>query len=206
MSHYAGSSFMNTIPDRFSPWASNLPFREELEVSRSINRSIALTAAAAIWFIGVPAAAAYQAVSIDETKADVSLKDSAIPALRDQRSLLIDALLGYARLGPAWDGSYDDEIPSKEAVFQASTYIEKLPHFLPLPEVSVASDGEIILFWKDEDFYLDVGFRGKENIVYFGQTAGMKVKGMQGFDDIFSSSDKLASFLISANDSTQVQL
>jgi hypothetical protein len=205
MPHYGELSLMNTIPDRFSPWASQ-PFREELESSRSINKSIVLTAAAAIWFIGIPPAAAYQLPSNDEMKADVSSKDSAMPVVQDQRSLLIDTLLSYARLGPAWDGSYDDEIPSKEAVFQASTYIEKLPHFLPLPEASVASDGEIILFWKDEDFYLDVGFRGNENIVYFGQAAGEKVKGLQDFDNVFSSSDKLASFLISANASNQVQL
>jgi hypothetical protein len=195
---------LSTIPDRFSPWASDFPFQSELEQSRSIHRSLTLSAAAAIWFVGIPPAALCQPVANNEAKANVWSKDIAIPAIRDQRSSLIDTLLGYASLDAAWDGSYDDKIPSTEAVFQASTYIEKLPHFLPLPEASVASDGEIILFWKDGDFYLDVGFRGNENIVYFGQTADAKVKGSQGFDDIFSSSDELASFLISANVSNKV--
>lgn len=197
---------MNTIPDRFSPWAISSPFKEELEESRSINRSIALTAAAAIWFVGIPPAAACQLGSTDMQKADVSAKEVAIPAAQDQRSLLIETLLGYSRLGHAWDGSEDDLTPSRESVFQASTYVEKLPHFLPLPEASVAADGEIILFWKDDDFYLDVGFRGNNNIVYFGQAAETKVKGVQDFHEVFSSSDKLASFLISANASNKVQL
>jgi hypothetical protein len=194
----------NTIPDRFSPWASNLPFREELEVSRSINRSIALTAAAAIWFIGIPPAAASTLIVSDAARANVPVEGLSTPVAQDQKSLLIETLLDYARLGPAWDGSEDDLIPTKEAVFQASTYIEKLPHFLPLPEASVASDGEIILFWKDADFYLDVGFRGNADIVYFGQSAETKAKGIQDFNNIFSSSDKLASFLISANVSNPV--
>lgn len=197
---------MNTLPDRFSPWAASSPFSEELEQARSINRSIALTAAAAIWFIGIPPAAACQLASTDVQKADISTNDVTIPAAQDQRSLLIETLLGYSRLGPAWDGSADDLTPSRESVFQASTYIEKLPHFLPLPEASVAADGEIILFWKDDDFYLDVGFRGNDNIVYFGRAAETKVKGVQDFHGVFSSSDKLASFLISANVSNKVQL
>ena len=205
MSQYAELPSMNSI--HFSPWASDLPpFRRELEQSRSINRSIALSAAAAIWIIGIPPAAHSQPLLNNEAKADVSSNDTTISAGRDQKSLLVDTLLEYARLDNAWDGSYDDEIPSREAVFQASTYIEKLPHFLPLPEASVASDGEIILFWKDQDFYLDIGFRGRENIVYFGQAGDQKIKGNQAFTDIFSSSDKLATFLISANVSTQVQL
>jgi hypothetical protein len=204
VSQYFESSLMNTIPERFSPWMSSFPLQEELELSRSINRSIALTAAAAIWFIGIPPAAACQLKPSNETKADVSAKDFAIPAVQDQRSSLIDALLSYANLEHQWDGSLDDEIPSREAVFQAYTYIEKLPQFLPLPEASVASDGEIILYWKEKDFYLDIGFRGKESIVYFGQAETGKVKGVQEFHDIFSSSDNLASFLISANVSNRV--
>ena len=194
----------NTIPDRFVPWSASSYFQEELEISRAINRSIALTAAAAIWVTGIPSAAANQPTPEPEVRASIITKGTKIPEAQDQRSVLVNTLLGYAHLEIAWDGSLEDKIPSFESVFQASEYLEKIPQFVPLPEVSVASDGEIILFWKRGDFYLDVGFRGNEDVVYFGQSGQNKVKGIVSFADIFSSSDKLASFLISANVTEQV--
>ncbi len=204
MQAHIGMPLTNTIPNQFVPWSASSYFRDELEISRTINRSIALTAVAAIWVTGISAAAANQPTPEPEVRASIVKKGAKSPEAIDQRSVLVSTLLSYAHLGIAWDGSLGDKIPSIESVFQASEYLEKIPQFVPLPEVSVASDGEIILFWKRKDFYLDVGFRGHGDIVYFGQNGQNKVKGSVGFADIFSSSDELASFLISADVAEQV--
>ncbi len=191
-------SSMNTMPDRFSPWAAQSYLQEELTTSRSINRSITLTAVAAIWVTGIPAAAANQAQVHADTNAAVVSKDIAAHPQLDARSNLLGTLREYAFLEDGWDGHPSDKAPSTEAVYQASNYIEKLPQFLPCPDVSVASDGEVIVFWRAHDLYVDVSFRGREHFTFFAKQAARKLKGSQIFGAAFSSSDELATLLLEA--------
>lgn len=130
-----------------------------------------------------------QSIRLDFYDPDMVVED-------EERSLVVGEILDYPRLQPGWDGSPEDLPPSSIAADQAATFVELLPPFVPVPEPSVAADGEIILFWKDERIYVDVGFRGTDVYSYFAQTPERKIKGTSRVDEMFASSDDLATFLI----------
>jgi hypothetical protein len=197
---------MSTIPDRYAPWATQ--FQQELHVSRSINQSIALTAAAAIWALGFPAAAeaTKQTQPHLEPAPAIISKDALARPWLDVRSNLFATLREYALLDNGWDSSIEDVAPSAESLFQAYSYVEKLPNFLPSPDVSVSSDGEVIVFWRETNFYADVSFRGNSQFTFFAKSTDKKLKGSQDFASVFSSSDKLATLLIETFETHEMQL
>lgn len=197
---------MSTMPDRYSPWATQ--FQQELHASRSMNQSIALTAAAAIWAFGFPAAAEATKQTQPQLQPAPAIisKDAFAQPRFDARSNLFATLREYASLDDGWDSSIDDLAPSAEALFQAYTYVEKLPNFLPSPDVSVSSDGEVIVFWREANFYADVSFRGNGQFSFFAKSSDKKLKGSQDFASVFSSSDALATLLIETFETHEMQL
>ena len=183
---------------------TQFPFPEHAAVARRMNASIALTAAAAIWATCIPSAA--QARIVEEETAAIADKLGGFQTVAspDKKSGIFQALLSYSRLKDGWDGSAEDRAPTMDAIYQASLYLDSLPTFLPTPETSVASDGEVILFWKSDQFFLDVGFRGDNSIVYYGKSGDNKIKGELNISEIFSSGDAIASFLLSFDDSAEM--
>ncbi len=128
----------------------------------------------------------------------IKLPDWPLPLDDEQRSLVVGEILEYPKLQVGWDGSPDDVPPSSASADQAATFVELLPAFVPVPEPSAAADGEIILFWRDPNLYVEVGFRGGDVYSYFAEGPSEKVKGSARVDAMFSSADALATFLIKA--------
>lgn len=95
----------------------------------------------------------------------------------DNRALLIDELWGYECLEAGWDGASTDLAPSREAIKEAILFVESLPPFVALPVPMVSNDGEVGLFWQDDEFYLDVGFRGVGECSFYGKAGAQKCKG-----------------------------
>lgn len=72
---------------------------------------------------------------------------------------LIGKLTSYLELDDGWDG-YSGERPSEVAVTDAIQFIQKLRTGLKSAIPMVSSDGEVGLFWKDQENYIDIGFYG----------------------------------------------
>lgn len=118
----------------------------------------------------------------------------------DERALLIDELRQYEQLESGWDGNEADIAPSRAAVDEAIQFVENLPAFVALPEPMVSSDGEVGLFWKSSELYLDVGFRGCGECSYFGKAQGQKVKGRDSISDALPIPSDLLSFFVALSD------
>lgn len=187
-------------PDFQNNW-STIQSKQLLN-SRNIwrHRSVRMKAAAALLIATNLPAPAVAVTTKDVSFAQTSTKTALECPQQDpsavDRSEIVAEILSYLLLEKGWDGGDNDLAPSPEAASQAIAFVEQLPSFASTPEPSVASDGEVILFWKSDHLYLDVGFRGKSEFSYFGTASGKKIKGVARFDQMFTSSDELATFLI----------
>ena len=69
--------------------------------------------------------------------------------------------------GERWPGAI---WPNTRAFADARTFISRLPlNEIPLPEISLADDGEVNFFWKNDGVYIDLGFYGTETCSYFAR-------------------------------------
>ena len=74
--------------------------------------------------------------------------------------------------------------PTKAAVDDALRFADLLPAGSPAPHVSVADDGEINFFRRQEGLFIDVGFFGDDQIHYYVQVeaSGLDVADSCPFD------------------------
>lgn len=86
--------------------------------------------------------------------------------------------------------------PGDQAFADARTFIDRLPlPLIPMPEISLAHDGEINFLWEGDDIYVDLGFYGTGTYSYFAR--GRDGYGIRG-EDIPASKglpDKIVSLL-----------
>lgn len=75
------------------------------------------------------------------------------------RWALLRELASYADLEPEWDG-YSAEPANVDSITQARVFITSLPTNCPVPRSSLASDGEISLYWAKDGQYLEASFPG----------------------------------------------
>ena len=69
--------------------------------------------------------------------------------------------------GERWPGAI---WPNTQAFADARTFISRLPlNEIPLPEISLADDGEVNFFWKNDGVYIDLGFYGTGTCSYFAR-------------------------------------
>ena len=69
--------------------------------------------------------------------------------------------------GERWPGAI---WPNTQAFADARTFITRLPlNEIPLPEISLADDGEVNFFWKNDGVYIDLGFYGTGTCSYFAR-------------------------------------
>ena len=67
--------------------------------------------------------------------------------------------------------SFDDTSPVQRALAEAGEFIDCLPFpLIFMPEISLARDGEINFFWRNDMFYLDLGFYGDGHGSCFART------------------------------------
>jgi hypothetical protein len=86
------------------------------------------------------------------------------------RKDITDQIKGYLFLEPGWDG-YEGIPPSKEVVNDAITMVKALPEGFPLPKPMVAGDGEVGLYWKRGNAFIDIEFSGNGLITYYARAA-----------------------------------
>ena len=122
----------------------------------------------------------------------------------DERALLIDDLRQYEMLEPGWDGGANDVAPSRDAINEAIQFVENIPPFIVLPEAMVSNDGEVGLFWNNDDFYLDVGFRGCGECSFFGKSGQIKVKGRGNTEKVGPVPTELFDFFMVLTDDVSV--
>lgn len=75
------------------------------------------------------------------------------------RWALLRELASYADLEPEWDG-YSAESANADSITEARVFITSLPTNCPVPRSSLASDGEISLYWAKNGHYLEASFPG----------------------------------------------
>lgn len=102
----------------------------------------------------------------------------ASPATADiDRVAVYDEILSYRSLTDGWDGS-SSVAPTPAAINDALSFFKHLlPPNAPLPEPTVAADGEVGLFWSGPGIYVDIGFRGNGEISYYARVNGAIEKG-----------------------------
>ena len=60
--------------------------------------------------------------------------------------------------------------PTKRAFKDAFTFAACLPlSAIPMPEISLADDGEINFLWQTDDLHVDLGFYGTGTLSYFAK-------------------------------------
>ena len=69
------------------------------------------------------------------------------------------------------DDRWPDAVwPDAQAFEDAQTFIRRLPlHLIPLPEISLADDGEINFLWQSDGVHVDLGFYGTGTCSYFAR-------------------------------------
>ena len=79
-----------------------------------------------------------------------------------------DIVNSYKSYPLNWDG-YDGIPPSAETISNALSFLEKLPYGVIEPRPGVSGDGEISLFWENDEIYIDIGFSGDGTYVLYAR-------------------------------------
>lgn len=82
-------------------------------------------------------------------------------------------LASYLHVGDNWDG-YGGEPATYASWVNALEFLHVLPVRFEAPIPMLAGDGEISLFWKDSDRYLEVSFPGDSTFHYIFNAPGEK--------------------------------
>lgn len=76
-----------------------------------------------------------------------------------------------------WDNAGSAKIES-QTIESAQELIERMPNYLPLPEISPEPDGNINLEWYvDKDFVFEISVDRSKNLYYAGRLRGQKISG-----------------------------
>jgi len=100
--------------------------------------------------------------------------------LDNEYSNLYIELFSYKELQNNWDG-YEGIKPSDEIISTTKKFIDILKHNKILkPKIMVSGNGEIGLFWKNQDKYIEVDFDEAEYLSFFYKMNGI----IYGEDDV----------------------
>jgi hypothetical protein len=75
----------------------------------------------------------------------------------------------YYALQDGWDGP-GSFAPSDIAKELMSKVIDELPSATPIPSASITSSGDLLLYWDERDYFLDMEFESKGNISFFARS------------------------------------
>ena len=90
------------------------------------------------------------------------------PAMPSPKDMLDAELLAYRDLPPGWDG-YEGVPASIDAISDAFDFLDKMPEDIPLPYPQIATDGEVGLYWRTDEVYVEVGFYGDGEFSYYAR-------------------------------------
>lgn len=97
---------------------------------------------------------------------------------------LKDEIRSFATLPDDWDGP-DSIKPSSSAVSAALHFVDTLSSQAVLPTVTAAGDGEISIFWRDDETFVDVSFYDDRATVFAKVGADVrKVRGITSFYEL----------------------
>jgi hypothetical protein len=102
-----------------------------------------------------------------------------------------DIVNSYKNYPLNWDG-YDGIAPSSETINNTLTFLEKLPYGVIEPRPGVSGDGEISLFWENDDIYIDIGFTGDGTYVLYARDN----EGIEYFKDSIDLNSPLPTALL----------
>ena len=97
---------------------------------------------------------------------------------------IIEQLKSYLFLEKDWDG-YGGIGPAIEAVNDAIFTVKSIPDNLPLPTPMISGDGEVGVYWKFGNTFIDIEFSGDGLSTYYIRTH----EGKEYFGDDISLSD-----------------
>lgn len=85
---------------------------------------------------------------------------------RHDFSKLIDEVREYLKLSDNWDG-YGGCRPKVAVIETAIQFLETLKEtHVSLPKSMLAGDGEVSIFWKKDDLYIEIGFDDENQYSY----------------------------------------
>jgi len=102
-----------------------------------------------------------------------------------------DIINSYQSYPLNWDG-YDGIAPSAETINDTLSFIAKLPYGVIEPRPGVSGDGEVSLFWENDDIYIDIGFLGDGTYVLYARDS----QGIEYFKDSVDLSGPLPTALL----------
>ena len=86
----------------------------------------------------------------------------------DFRTGLEETILASLDFSPGWDG-YEGVVPTQDAANNAIHFIQLLPSGIEPPRPLIAGDGEIGVYWKRGDAYIEAASYGGTKIEYFAR-------------------------------------
>lgn len=117
--------------------------------------------------------------SIIENKIQLSFKEI-IPKQKDSYNDIFKELNSYKDLKPNWDG-YDGRKPSDDIVNTTKKFLEELKNNkISAPEIMISGIGQIAIYWKNRDSYIEVNFDMKDYLSFFYKIDGV----VYGEDDL----------------------
>ena len=84
------------------------------------------------------------------------------------RKLLIETIGSYRNLDFNWDG-YNGTCASEEAVNNALTFISQITNIPDALEAGFSGDGEIGLFVRTDNIFIDIGFEGNKYYSFYAK-------------------------------------
>ena len=97
-------------------------------------------------------------------------------AIRDlpKHEQLVASLYGYLDLPANWDG-YGGIAPPAKAVFDAERFLSTMSGAASLPKPMISGDGQVGLYWRGQDQYIEVTFVGDDRATIFAEKGGRSV-------------------------------
>ncbi|NYD91452.1 hypothetical protein [Sphingomonas melonis] len=97
---------------------------------------------------------------------------------------LINRIQRFAKLDAGWDGSGSVR-PTDQSIDTAVNFVKSIPASVTPPEVVAAGDGEISLFWRTDDTFVDISI-GDGQASAFAHVNGvpMKVRSLAVLKDL----------------------
>jgi hypothetical protein len=104
-------------------------------------------------------------------------------------------LCEYLGLSEDWDG-YGGHSPSQQAIYDALEGLRlAYEKNLPAPRAMVSGSGEVSLYWRDADYYCEMGFAGDGKFYFLAKVDGNKSVGQEEVALHDGIPENLASFL-----------
>lgn len=95
---------------------------------------------------------------------------------------IMDELSEFEAFEEGWDGPGSVK-PHEKAVQAARRFVKDLAQWSHLPEVSLAPDGEISVYWRNDDLFIDMSFSGPDRASLYSRIHDQVYRQTYGVDE-----------------------